>query len=721
MSPIQDGAALRLLKWIVGLIVLVFLLEASLDLADAGGAPLQHFLNLFLLVGLITMLVLLEVAGRRAKVAEKDLHSLTLSGMQREIDKTARRYKSLLEGAGNAIFVFNADTGILEEVNRRGVELFGFSNEEIATLRGRDLVPETDQDSFGYIVLRVLRRGRVRADGIAFRRKDGSTFIGDIEARLIDLGDEKVVHAIVRDVTDRQLAEREIRQRNRELSILNNIIVRANRNLDLHHVLNVALEENLDLFGAEAGAIHLLQVDSGPPELAAKCNLTEEFAGRTAQGFPPAGRCSVVASKQCHAVSDLTGCDCMMSELARGEFWRCAIGIPLFGKNSLIGVMHIFSRQQQEFTSEQISFATTIGNQLGSVIEQARLFAELSWKTDELLRSYRLLEKNSRQLAQSQNRLRQNLALVEKANQELERLDRMKNHFLGMISHEFRTPLTSILSSAEHLLTQRGRVSDHEERLLLEMISLGGQRLNEIVTDLLKIARLEASSPLLTRSTIHLEDLLTLVVRQFEGLLRERAQRVVLQGVETIPHFAGDRDYLEDIFTELLENAIKFTPDCGGILIATRISDQGMLADKAALLDRFHAGFHEQMGYRSYLLVEVRDSGIGIARHEQVTVFEKFYGVGEIRHHSSGRHKFQGKGPGLGLSIVKGMVEAQGGMVWVESPVPDQEGGSAFFFLLPLEGGASQPTFPFMQPEPTVSDRGSVSASDSLSFEDGPA
>jgi signal transduction histidine kinase len=99
--------------------------------------------------------------------------------------------------------------------------------------------------------------------------------------------------------------------------------------------------------------------------------------------------------------------------------------------------------------------------------------------------------------------------------------------------------------------------------------------------------------------------------------------------------------------------------------------------------------------------VEVRDSGIGIDPDEQLKIFDKFYEIGDIRHHSTGRHKFLGKGTGLGLAIVKGMVEAHGGMVWVESPatgIPERS-GSSFFLLLPLEEDASQVAFPFMHTE----------------------
>lgn len=702
MTPASSNTTLKSLTWVLGLIVISVILEVLLFFNQVPSTLLSRLLDLITLFGLVTALVLLHMAGRKTAGLAAASHSRELLEMRREVDKTALRYKSLLEGAGTAIFVFNVDSGILEEVNRRGTELFGYGQEELASLHGKDLVAEDVQDKFTSLVLRVRRRGRVRVGGITFRRRNGEQFLGEIEARLIDLGDEKVVHAIVRDVTQKYRSEREVRQRNRELSLLNSIVARANQSLDLPKVLEVTLKENLEVFGAEAGVIHLLGEDGASLRMGVQHNLSDGFVAQAARDdLHCGGPCQVMATQHCHAFSDLHETPCRMGQLAVADGWRAMVGLPLFAKSRLIGIMHVMSRTRRTYSPEELTFGTTIGNQIGIVIEHAMLFAELNLKTGELLRSHRLLEKNSRQLTLSQHRLKKNLALIEQANLDLERLDRMKTHFLGLISHEFRTPLTGILGSAEYLLENRGGTLSHEEQQLLEMIHQGGARLNEIVTDLLKVARLESKAATMIRTTLHLSEVLDLVLTQFQPLLEERGQTIATRGVESLPHFSGDREFLTDIFMELLENAIKFTPDGGGIVVTAQVVDRAGLTGKEETLCRFNPLFLEQMGTSCYLQVAVQDSGIGIDDDEQLQIFEKFYGIGDIRHHSSGCHKFQGKGPGLGLSIVKGMVEAQGGMVWVESPFRDAGGdsGSAFIFLLPMEEGISQPALPFMHVE----------------------
>jgi signal transduction histidine kinase len=509
------------------------------------------------------------------------------------------------------------------------------------------------------------------------------------------------VLALINRRTDRlrqYIHSREIRQRNRKLATLNNLIIKANQSLDLGSILQTVLQESMEALGAEGGMIHLLEADENRLVVATRHGLSERFSAMAElTSMPTDIPCMVIATHRSQECFNTGPISCRFVCAAAADGWQGIAGIPILAKNRLIGVMHVMTRTGREYAADDIRFATTIGRQVGILIEHARMFAELNWKNEELLRSHALLERSSHQLALSRNRLNNNLALVERANEELEGLARMKSHFLGMISHEFRTPLTGILGSAEFLIAHHGDIANDEARRLLEMIRQGGVRLNEIVNDLLKVARLEATAPPLAGSPLHLQDILGVLISQFTPLLAERRQRIVCGDLSALPYFSGDREYLEEVFTELLENAGKFTPDGGDIDISAQVVDRHLLVEKEAIIRRFNSGFYESMGDKCYILVEVRDSGIGISSTDQVKVFDKFYEVGDIRHHSTGKHKFQGKGTGLGLTIVKGMVEAHGGMVWVESR-PDHS-GSSFSLLLPLEDQTIQPVLPFMQGE----------------------
>lgn len=653
-----------------------------------------HAATVVILVSTFAALYYFDRGLKRHRRAQ---HQEALDQVRDELEKAARHYKALLEGAGNAIFIFDAVSGRLLEVNRKGTELLGFTKEELLAQQGRDLVDDESKENFITLVRRVVRRGRGRAEAIFFRRKNGERFVGEIEARHLDLGDEKVVHAIVRNVTFKHRAEKEIRQRNRELTILNTIIAHANESLQLESTLAVILQEMLTAFGAESGTIHLVDPE-GRQVLAASEGLSAATCRDVAEAL-----CPSASNRYC--TSQEKGCvpECSMGKAAAFEGWERIIGIPLFLRKRLVGTMHLMGGGSRSYSAEEQQFFITLGNQIGIVIEHVKIVSELHWKNDELLRSHRLLEKRTHQLTLSQNRLKDNLARAEQVNQEMSRLDQMKNHFLGMISHEFKTPLTGILGSTELLLAGLDDAGQ-KDRSLIEMIQNGGKRLNEIVNDLLKVAKLENRSLTLQKAQVLLPELLQDVTDSFHPLVSQRRQRILLQDIWHLPPLFGDREYLREVFSELLENAIKFTRDNGTIVIDARLAEKNLLLRKSDLLERFCPGFMEKMGTHVYLQIEVRDTGIGIASSEQTAIFDKFYEAGEIRHHFSSKYQFMGKGTGLGLTIVKGMVEAHGGMIWVESSGRggrSTDPGSSFFILFPTENPDAQispaaPELPFI-------------------------
>jgi hypothetical protein len=156
-------------------------------------------------------------------------------------------------------------------------------------------------------------------------------------------------------------------------------------------------------------------------------------------------------------------------------------------------------------------------------------------------------------------------------------------------------------------------------------------------------------------------------------------------------HFFGDPDHLRKVVFRLVENAVKFTPRGGGIEIeAVRRTAAEVLAMEPAL-SPFSPSFFQKSISDPFLQLTVSDTGIGINPEEQIRIFDKFYEVGDFESHFTSHSSFGGKGVGLGLTLVRGMVEAHGGMVWVESQgTATSEGGSSFHLLLPLAPTAGE-------------------------------
>ena len=252
---------------------------------------------------------------------------------------------------------------------------------------------------------------------------------------------------------------------------------------------------------------------------------------------------------------------------------------------------------------------------------------------------------------------------LEDARVTLERLDKSKSDFISVAAHELKTPLTLIEGYAA-MLRDQFPTDDQESPavLLIKGIDNGTERLREIVDDMIDVSLLDNDMLKMNFQPVWVSQLIKIVQRELVGPLEARQQKLkIVDFVGANEMTFGDAERLYQALRNLLTNAIKFTPDGGKITIDGRILP----------------GFIE---------VTVEDTGIGIDVEDQEQIFEKFGRVGNPALHSSGKIKFKGGGPGLGLPITKGIIEAHGGAIWVESECCDEEKfpGTTFHMLLPI-------------------------------------
>jgi signal transduction histidine kinase len=186
---------------------------------------------------------------------------------------------------------------------------------------------------------------------------------------------------------------------------------------------------------------------------------------------------------------------------------------------------------------------------------------------------------------------------------------------------------------------------------------------------MLDMAKIDNRALTLYPEPVFIPSVIELVCQELGEPLTERNLTLTLEDMSDLPSIEVDPDALRKVFYHLIVNAIKFTPDGGQITISGRSRRSDW--DEAA---------------QSGIEIVISDSGIGIDAEYRELVFAKFYQTGELALHSSGRTKFKGSGPGLGLAIVRGIVEAHRGRVWAESPGYDEEAcpGSRFYIFLPL-------------------------------------
>lgn len=259
---------------------------------------------------------------------------------------------------------------------------------------------------------------------------------------------------------------------------------------------------------------------------------------------------------------------------------------------------------------------------------------------------------------------------IASVRQKLEQLDRSKSNFISVAAHELKTPLT-LIEGYTSMMREAGAITEVENSTdpLLQGVQMGIQRLRQIVDDMIDVSLIDNNMLSLNSQPLWLSRILEMVHKNLGDLMQERQLKLEIKRFPGSEEWLyADPERLYQAFQNLLTNAIKYTPDGGSITVDGRTLP----------------GFVE---------VTVADTGIGISPENQAKIFEKFGQLGRANLHTSSKVKFKGGGPGLGLSITRGIIEAHGGTIWVESEGHDERKcpGSTFHILLPVRTESTNP------------------------------
>jgi signal transduction histidine kinase len=232
---------------------------------------------------------------------------------------------------------------------------------------------------------------------------------------------------------------------------------------------------------------------------------------------------------------------------------------------------------------------------------------------------------------------------LEMVNRQLKEMDETNMKFIGIASHELKTPLTAIKANIDFILSEKeGRIPENLKSYLIT-IQRNTNRIQMRMDQMLDLSRMKSNRLLFNREPIFLSEVIIGYISEVTPVEKHLAIQVdVPQGL----HVYADRNALHDIFINLLSNAFKFTADGGEVSILASQKDQS-------------------------ILLEIKDTGMGIPEDKLQMIFDEFYQV------EGGKHG----GTGLGLAIAKRLVEEHGGNIWVESQLGK---GSTFYFTLPL-------------------------------------
>ncbi|MCW5850405.1 MAG: MEKHLA domain-containing protein [Anaerolineae bacterium] len=307
------------------------------------------------------------------------------------------------------------------------------------------------------------------------------------------------------------------------------------------------------------------------------------------------------------------------------------------------------TRDGQRLVVEVTSHRLT--DSAGRMIGSATIIRDITARKraeEQILNLNRALEERvalrTSELQDALQQLRDRADELERANQELTALDHLKSEFVSMVSHELRAPLTNINGSVELLMSEGG--FEPSQRTMLQIIGDQTQRLTRLVQGILNVSRIEAGRLHLRQERLDLRPLIQRVAQN----VRAATARCLDVSLPAEPVIAwADADRVEEILTNLIDNAFKYSAPETTVRVSSQVSPDG-------------------------IVIAVSDTGVGIPPDQLDHIFEKFHRVEQ----GDNRETY---GYGLGLYIARGLVEALGGRIWAES-TPGE--GSTFYFTLPL-------------------------------------
>lgn len=327
------------------------------------------------------------------------------------------------------------------------------------------------------------------------------------------------------------------------------------------------------------------------------------------------------------------------------------IFVPIYAQTDWIGLIALGPKVTGDrIFDDEISVLSSLADQTSVGLRNAQLYDDLKLRNLEN-------EKLNADLSE--------------ANQELSRLDQAKSDFISIASHEIRTPLTQIIGYNDilHDMIKGGNIPRTAGLQMIDGVHKAARRLEDIVDTMFDVSKLDTRTLDLHFTDVHLSEVIAFVNEKWMMAVEDRKLTITTKGLAGLPPIQGDSRRLKQVFSNIVQNAIKYTPDGGQIRIQAQLLQQTSLQGA------------------QFIEVIISDNGIGIDPQDLERIFDKFYRVGNVMLHSSGETKFKGAGPGLGLTIARGIVEAHGGKIWAESPGNDDTNcpGSSFHVLLPLE------------------------------------
>ena len=546
--------------------------------------------------------------------------------LEEERHSSDAMFASILGIAADAVVTVDENYRIIH-FNRGAEEIFGWPTAEVVGQSLNCLLPERFHAHHNEFIDEFARgRDAARRMGhrreVAGRRRDGTEFPAEASISKLDLpGGRRVFTAVVRDITERRRAQENER-------FLVDTSARLSASLGYDEVLQTIAECATPTL-ADACVVDV--IDGG------------HFVRRAAEGAAP----NDVARATLHALAE-----------GAGLTWDSpspVVDVIRRGRAELVAEINDAWLEAHEDDPESLSRWRRLG-------VRSMLVVPLT-AGDRTLGAVTLLALNGRPSFGADTRVlaekfasHASLALENaRLYREAKRATEGRDQVLGVVSHDLRNPLSAIAMCAKVLRDDHGQMGARERESLLTTIVQSADWMNRLIQDLLDVASIEAGRLSLERARQSAPALVSQTVRMFEVEASQRRVQLEASAPPELPPILVDASRVLQVLGNLLNNALKFTPDGGRVVVGAE-------------------------GKGSSVVFFVSDSGPGIPLADQPRVFDRYW-------HS--RRTANKRGTGLGLSIAKGIVEAHGGRIWIDS-TPGE--GATFRFSVPVETGAASPS-----------------------------
>jgi PAS domain S-box-containing protein len=550
-----------------------------------------------------------------------------LANRLEDLQKSEERYRTIFERSRDAIILTDPG-GRIVEVNQAGVHILGYETQkEVLALKSTAKL-FVDKQDFIELQKRVSQEGFVVEFETRLMGKNDSEFYALITSNVtVDVGGKITGYVIIiRDITKRKMSQQQIEKRNIRLDILNSISETVSSSLNLDEILSSTIDKTLELLESDSVRIYLIDDKKKFLKLVAHKGLSSELIAKPFMKHRKPGDGllgQTILDGETRLVDNYLRSQDPYVDFMIEEGLHTTAYIPLSTKGKLMGVMCVSSHYPVELAAEYIEFLTAIGNQIGVAVDNSNLY-------ENIKRAYEELKDAQEQIVQSEK-----LASLGK--------------LAATIAHEINNPLAAVLTYIRLMIKLKDRNNFSPERLedisrYLFTMESETARCGEIVKNLLAFSRQSDIKIKSTRITDIIDRALVLIAHDLEIKDIQLRKNIA----PDLPNVQCDFQQIQQSLLNLMYNASDAMPD-GGILTVTA---------------------NRKEGDKGFLDVSVSDTGCGIIEEDKERIFDPFFTTKE-----------EGKGVGLGLSVVYGIITRHNGTITVESK-PGK--GSTFKMSLPL-------------------------------------